>query len=117
MLAGQFEQKLRKLNSRIRICCLDNNSRAAGVYQIRTDGEYEEICGTDKHYLPEHTVFNKDTSIRLGGWRRVLRILIQKGLIDRRKAEKLFGTSLMYRITQKPKVHLPTLKNIEAKWR
>lgn len=117
MNPGQVARNLRKLNPRIRVWCGNDDSRPAGVFYLTPSGEYEELCGIDKNDVPEHVEFNPDQSIRKGGWRRVLRVLIQRGLIDRFRAQKLFGTHLAYVKHKKPPVALPNLTQIESKWR
>lgn len=97
MLSGEFERKLKRLNRNIRVWCGDSN-RAAGVYHIDSQGQYNEICGCDKNYLPEHTEFNEKGGILRGGWRRVVRVLIQMKLVDRRHAEKVFQTHFPYAV-------------------
>jgi hypothetical protein len=107
MLAGEFQRKLRALNKDLRIWCGDDSSRPAGLFIVqRGQGEhdnadYVEICGVDKNWVPEHVEYNANGTYHKGGWRRVLRILIQKGLVDRRHAERVFNTSLSY--ARKPK--------------
>jgi hypothetical protein len=100
MLSGDFERRLRRLNSNLRIFCGDDDSKPAGIYHV-VRGEYTEICGCDKNWLPEHIQYNEDGSIRRGGWRRTLKILINKGFIDRRQAEKVFQTHLEYKGTKR----------------
>ena len=60
------------------------------------NGEFVEICGIDKNFVPEKRELWADGRIRKGGWRRVLKILIQRKLVDRRYAEKIFGTHLAF---------------------
>jgi hypothetical protein len=93
MLSGDFERKLRRLNPKIHIYCGDNDKFAAGIY-IVSRGEYTEICGADKNYVPEFTMYSEDGRIQKSGWRRILRILVKKGLVHRAKAEKVFGARL-----------------------
>lgn len=101
MLAGEFERKLRKLNRNVRIFCRGNDDRPAGVFIIQNN-EYTDICGCDKNYLPQHTIYNSDGSIAKGGWQRVLKILVKKGLADKKKAEKLFRVNLNYKGAIRP---------------
>jgi hypothetical protein len=100
MLSGDFERKLRILNRELRIFCGNDDSKPAGIYHV-VRGEYTEICGCDKNWLPEYVQYNEDGSIRRGGWRRVLKILINKDLIDRKEAEKVFQTHLEYKGAQR----------------
>jgi len=99
MLAGDFQRKLRKLNKKLRIFCKDND-RPAGIFQV-IRGEYTEICGIDKNIVPEYSIFAINGAHIKGGWRRVLRILIKKGLINRTTAEKEFRAHLHYKKPQK----------------
>jgi hypothetical protein len=96
MLSGEFERKLRQLNKNIRVFCGNDDSKPAGIYHV-VRGEYTEICGCDKNWLPEHAQYNLDGSIRKGGWRRALKILINKGFIDRLEAQKVFNARLEYK--------------------
>jgi hypothetical protein len=96
MLSGDFERKLRILNRNLRIFCGNDDKRAAGIFIVSRSGEYTEICGADKNYVPEFMEYSEDGHrIVRSGWRRILKILIGKGLVNRFKAEKVFGTHLM----------------------
>lgn len=98
MLSGEFERKLRRLNRRLNIFCGDNPRMPAGIWMENSaepDG-YEQLCGIDKNYVPEHSEFIEDGSLEKGGWRRVLRYLINRRIVERRYAEKLFSTHLEY---------------------
>lgn len=108
MLSGDFERKLRKLNNNIRIFCLDSN-KAAGIFTV-CRGEYTEICGIDKNYIPERTIYDPETGrILKGGFRRALKVLIGKGYIDRKEAEKAFSLSFEYKVP-KFKYSSPSLR-------
>lgn len=92
MLSGEFQRKLRSVNNRLRIWCGDNPTRPAGIYKVNKFGEYEEVCGIDKNYVPELTTQREDGLILKGGWRRAIHILIRARLIERRIAERVFKT-------------------------
>lgn len=102
MLSGEFARKLRKLNHNLRVFCGDNPWTPAGIFLLNANSAmgqeqgYEDICGIDKNYVPEHSEWNANGTLRKGGWRRALKLLIQRRLIDRRYAEKLFSTHLGY---------------------
>lgn len=93
MLSGELERKLRKLNSKLRIFCGDDDSKAAGVYHT-IGGEYQLVCGVDKNWVGEYPIMKADGQLAHSGWRRVLRILLQEGLVDRKRAERVFNTNL-----------------------
>jgi len=104
MLAGDFLRKIRKLNRNLNIYATDDRRFTANIYHV-VNGDYQAICGVDKNYLAEHTVRGSNGVILHGGWRRALKILISKGFIDRRKAEKAFNTRLPYTISNLKQVY------------
>lgn len=92
MLSGEFQRKLRRLNPELRIWCGNDDSKAAGLYQV-VKNEYDAIMGVDKNYIPEWPSYDEKGHIVLSGWRRVLNVLIfQKKLVDLRYTEKVFRT-------------------------
>lgn len=108
MLAGEFERKLRRLNRNLRIFCGDNDSKAAGLFTV-VRNEYKEICGVDKNYIPEYSIRDASGYIVKSGFRRVIKLLINQGYIDRRQAEKVFSLSFEYR-SPKFKYSSPSLR-------
>lgn len=115
MLSGEFERKLRRLNRRLHIFCGDSSRTPAGVFHEASweeDG-YEDICGIDKSFVPEHSEFNENGTMRKGGWRRVLKLLINRRLIERRTAERVFNTHLEYM----PLIPRAKRKNLTDEWR
>lgn len=107
MLAGDFERKLQKLNKDLKIFCGNDDSKPAGIFHV-IRGEYTQICGIDKNYLTEYPIYREDGAIIRSGWRRALKILLDKGLISRSKAERIFNTYLGYSQKRKP---IPIKKN------
>ncbi len=91
MLAGEFARKLSKLNSKLRVFCGDDDHKPAGIFYVTPQGEYTEVCGIDKNYVPEFTDWDKIGHIKHGGWRRALQVLSSLKLINRRESYKLFG--------------------------
>lgn len=96
MHPGDFARNLRILNRNLRIFCGNDDTKPASIYYVK-NGEEETVCGIDKNYVPEWIIWNEDGSIAKGGWRRALKILIDKKLINRSKAEKLFRADLSYK--------------------
>lgn len=90
MLASTFQKNLKKLSPKLRIYCGDDKTKPAGIYHI-VRGEYEEICGIEKNFVPEYSEYNLYGKMVKGGWRRALKILLQMKLIDRRRSYKYFG--------------------------
>lgn len=97
MLYGTFKQKLRKLNPRIRI--FENcpaTERPWGVYLVKNQGmELEHICGINPvaGMIYELTERRWDGYVLRQGWRRILKMLIAKKIIDKKKTEYEFSTS------------------------
>jgi len=93
MLAGSFQNKIKKLNKQLQFISSNDSTKPIGLYRI-TDNSIEHICGTDRSEIPEFTVYDKRGHILKGGWRRVLMILISKKLINKTKAEIIFSANL-----------------------
>lgn len=110
MFASDFQHKLRKLNKKLRIYCGDDDSKPAGIYYVES-GEYEPVCGIDKHWLPEWPMRDEKGHILKGGWRRPLKILIGMKLVDRRQAERVFGTQIIG--TREPSTDKPYVNRIQ----
>lgn len=91
MLSGEFQRKLKQLNRALHIYCSDDDARPAGV--VVNDGlhEPETICGVSKNWVPEFSTFLPNGAIKTGGWRRVVDILIARGLTSRKRVEQVFG--------------------------
>lgn len=92
MFAGDFLRNLKKLNKNLTVFSSDERY-PAGLY-LMFYGEPVHICGVDRNHVPEFTVTDSKGHIVKSGWRRVLSILISKGLIDKFKAQRTFHTEL-----------------------
>jgi hypothetical protein len=90
MFAGDFQKRLKKLNSKLRVCSLDNSNHAAGLYYIDPFEGYISICGVDKNYVPERAEVDEIGHILKSGWRRVVNILLARGLTTREKVKKVW---------------------------
>jgi hypothetical protein len=93
MLSGDFAKKLKQLNPRLRICSLEGSDYAAGLHYVDPYEGYISICGIDKNYVPERTEVDEVGHIIKSGWRRVVNILLARGLVTREKVKKVFGSS------------------------
>jgi hypothetical protein len=97
MLYCTFYNKLRKLNKNLRIYGDDAApNRPWGLYIVTKDGmEQNHICGIsrDGGMVYELTERRWDGFILRQGWRRVLKILLSKGIINRQKTEYEFMTA------------------------
>lgn len=100
MLYCTFYNKLRKLNPRIRIFgndALPNNPW--GIYVLDRFGTglvHQTGINPKSGMVYELTERRWDGMILRQGWRRVLNILIKNGVVDRRRAEREFGTSFSH---------------------
>lgn len=97
MLYCTFYQKLRKLNPRLRIIGDDAAlNRPWGLYEVGKWGEkLTHICGISNAdgMVYELTERRWDGYILRQGWRRILKILIKAGIVDKKKAGREFSTS------------------------
>jgi hypothetical protein len=93
MLSCDFHRKIRKLNPHFRIISNERPDFPAGLYYVDARTGPMQVCGVDKNYIPEHTIWNKQF-IAKGGWRRTLNIIHHKGLAPKRLIEKVFSTHL-----------------------
>lgn len=89
MYAGEFLKRLRTLNSALRVCSFGDNSHLAGLYYIDKQGEYSDICGVDKNWVPEYSEWDDKGHIVVSGWRRVYLMLLQLKLTSRDKIRKV----------------------------
>jgi hypothetical protein len=108
MLSGAFERKLKKLNKRIKVYCGNDDKYAAGIFVVSPSGEYTEICGADKNYVPEYVMYDETGRIRKSGWRRILKVLISKGLVRKEDAQREFCAHLDGRMPSRPQVRQDT---------
>jgi len=110
MLVGDFARKIKQLNRDLKIACGNDDSRPASLFYVDRYGEEVSICGIDKNYVPEWPEYNPNGSFKKSGWRRTLKILIGKGLIDKYKAQRLFRVDLNYK-QPKYSVKCPDVSN------
>ena len=106
MLSGDFERKLKKLNPRLKIFCGDDRYKPAGLYYV-VGNEYVQICGVDKNYIPEYTIWDDKGHIIKAGWRRAISQLLQRHLVNREKVMKVFNTRLEGMNKQCPAIYDP----------
>lgn len=104
------------MNPQLKIWCGNDDTKPAGLYYVK-QGEYTEICGVDKGDIPERMIYNPNGTIKKSGWRRTLKILIKRHMIDKRKAEKVFN--YVYETKRTPKPYTPSaneqLRDIQAR--
>ena len=90
MMASDFYHKIRRLNSRLHISAGDDVKRPAALWMYK-DGEVMDICGVDKNWIQEFPTYDQYGKMILGGWNRILIMLIGMKLIDKRKSFVEFG--------------------------
>lgn len=91
MLAGDFLRCLRRLNPKLRVCSLEGSNYAAGLYYIDPYEGYIAVCGVDKNYTPERCEVDEVGHILKSGWRRVVNILLARGLTSKDKVIRVLG--------------------------
>src|SRR5258708_10047564 len=94
MQTRDFERKLRKLNPKLHIYYGYDDSKSAGVWYDApgwSGSEVEEMCGVPKDNVPEWSEMSSTGKMLKGGWNRILKLLIAKGIIDRSATYRYFG--------------------------
>lgn len=74
---AKFLRQLKVLNPKLRVCAFENSNKLAGLYYIDSTGEWFDICGVDKDFVPEYTEYDAQGHIIKSGWRRVYLMLVQ----------------------------------------
>lgn len=96
MIYGTFKQKLHKLNPRLKIFETHDSARGPwGLYLVNPVGtDLTHICGVSVNngFIYELTERRWDGYILRQGWRRILKMLIAKNLVDKKKAAYEFST-------------------------
>lgn len=92
MNLGEFKRKITRLNKNLRIFTRDTG-KPAGICLL-FDGEYVNICSIDKNYIPMLPIRGENGQYIKGGWRRALKMLIDRRLIDCKQAENEFRCGL-----------------------
>lgn len=90
MYPGDFYRCIKKLNSKLRICDLNNSTHAAGLYYIDPQEGWISVCGVDKGYVPVATTVDDVGHILKSGWYRVVRILLMQGLTTAEKVRHVW---------------------------
>lgn len=97
MIFDIFENKLRKLHPRLKIFKTHDPARGPwGLYLVSPyGGSIEHLCGISfsNGFIYELTERRWDGYIIRQGWRRVVKILIQKKITNYKKAGEVFSTS------------------------
>lgn len=93
MTFGNFQRKLKQLNKQLCVWTNLNSDKPASIFLV-LNGEFIQICGIDKGEIPMYPIRDGVGHFLKSGWRRALKILIDKRFIDRRKAEKIFRLGL-----------------------
>jgi len=98
MYGGEFQRCLKQLNPKLRICCLENSSHAAGIYFIDPVEGYIPVCGVDKGFVPVATTVDEVGHILKSGWFRVVNILLINKLTTHEKVKKVWPNFFLSRI-------------------
>ena len=102
MEASIFQSNLHQLNPKLRIYCGDDNSKPASLYYV-VNNEEITLCGVDKNELPKYAIWDNKGHIVKSGWYRVLKLLINRKLINKSKAQNLFNDPL-YGLNSMPNI-------------
>lgn len=90
MLVGTFQQKIRSLNKNLVFMAVENSDKPIALYNYEK-GDLTHVCGTDRNDVPEFSLCDRKGRILKSGWRRTVEILIGQGLVDKYRAQSVFG--------------------------
>lgn len=94
MYTKEFERKLKLLNPRLHIWYGNDDSKHANVWYDEPTyqgSEYYSLAGIPKHEVPEWSELNKQGRMVKGGWNRILKMLVSKGIISSHASYRYFG--------------------------
>ena len=94
MQTRDFERKIRKLNPKLHVWYGNDDSKHASVWYdspTLNGSEPYELAGIPKVEVPEWSVLNSKGKMVIGGWNRVLKMLVSKQLIQRHASYRYFG--------------------------
>lgn len=83
-------QKLKQLNSKLKVCQFENSKHLPGLYYVDDREGIVDICATDKEWVPPVASFGPDMRVKKVGYRRVVFILLHMKLTTREKVRKVF---------------------------
>lgn len=95
---GDFYRCIKQLNSKLRICDLNNSTKAAGLYYIDPQEGWISVCGVDKGYVPVATTVDEVGHILVSGWYRVVKLLLIQGLTTPEKVRKVWPNYFLSRV-------------------
>lgn len=95
---GDFYRCIKQLNSKLRICDLENSTKAAGLYYIDPQEGWISVCGVDKGYVPVATTVDEVGHILVSGWYRVVKLLLIQGLTTPEKVRKVWPNYFLSRV-------------------
>ncbi len=81
-------QLLKALNPRLKVCSFESSPNLAGIYTIERNGEWTDICGIDKKYVPCYAKFDDGGHMIQSGWRRVCWVMLGAGYTTKAKIQK-----------------------------
>ena len=68
-----------------------------GMCILNKRGQHMPICGTEYGAIPEYPVFAQDGTVIAYGWRRAVKVVLQRKLTTREKVKKVFGAGFFER--------------------
>jgi len=101
MLLGEFRRKLKRVNPDLAIYCGNSPRQMAGIHDLNPTAVNDmAICGVSKGWMPlkQSIQDGKTLHIIKRSVKDVLIILARKHKIDRRKAQRVFGFNLAFRV-------------------
>lgn len=102
-------QKLKKLNSRLRVCQFENSKHLPSIYYVDERDGIVDICATDVHWVPFLSEYDAQGNVRKVGYRRVVFILLRSKLTTEAKVRSIWPSFFEQRIPRPPKTQTASL--------
>lgn len=88
--ASDFQNLLQAVDKRLHIYCGNDDTKPAGIWLV-SKGEYTELVGVPKNWVPEFNEFSAHGKLLKRGWRGILRALISMKIFTYADTIKAFG--------------------------
>jgi hypothetical protein len=105
--------KLRRLNSRLRVCQFNDSKHLPGIYYVDEREGIVDVCATDKEWVPALPTFDSRGFLIKSGYRRVVNTLLQLKLTTRDRVREVFPGFFESRY---PKVSPVQTRSVHKEW-
>jgi hypothetical protein len=102
-------QKLKKLNSKLRVCQFENSKHLPGIYYVDDKEGIVDVCATDICWIPAYPKYNQTGALIKSGYRRVVFVLLHTKLTTKDKIRKIWPSFFEQRMPEISRVQTASL--------